>query len=1372
MADVIRQDVIEVGFDTNFGELTKINSEMDELKKSVIGVGKTDGLEKLKSQASKVKDATDDLGDSGNKTKSVFDKFKSVDVSKLNSGLDKVGRQLTNIAKKAGGAALTGLKKLAGISFKTLIAGLGAAGVAIFKLSDMASDLEETKNKVDVAFGKGDGTFDKSAKTVMDWSKTSTTAMGLAQQTALDTAALFGDMGTSMGLTKKEAADMSMTLTQQAADLASFKNMSIDEVTTALNGVFTGETESLKRLGVVMTQTNLEQYALSKGMKKSLKEMTEAEKVQLRYAYVMEKTKNATGDFERTGGGFANQLRTLKENFKQLGAVIGSMPMTKLAAGMKVINDEIAKVQEILGDGFQEGDTDKIMNIVNGLIDKGMVALSDGLPKILPLVLSVISTVASGLVKSIPKIAPTIAVGIVQLMMGLGKIIIQNAPALLNAAKQVVIQVVKAIYEGFTGKQMSGDMFANLKSKVSQAFTAIQNIISGVISFGQQLMSFLAPVLSFIGNLALNIFSWIGNNINWLLPLVASLVGAFILYKTTMTAINVVQKIMAVTSSLLSGTLPTVAAGTTAAGTASATSATQIGMAAKSFMQMGVGVLAVGVGILAVCLGFALLTQSAIALAGAGWGAIAVMLGMVAAIALLAWGATFLGAALTAGAVGFLAFGGAIALVGVGFALIGVGALLAANSLRIVATVLPIIVACGLQGAVSIIALGASLAYFAIGAGIAGAASLILGAGLLVVAAALVVIAVSLTAITLMFTAMTVMMTVFRAAITVLPSILALLVPQMMMFAMALTPLALALTMAVVPLTLFTGLLAILAVSFTILAVSSTLVVLSFTALVMLFGLIAISSMMLITSLTPLPLLFMSLVPSVLMFTMAITPLTMLFTVLGVSALIFAVSMTVLSVAMVLVNAMMLVFTATMMILPSLFMMNNVFVMLLTVSLTMLAMSLTILTPMVLMFTMALLPLSATMLLLVPSTLLFTTTMAALMAVFVILAPLSLLFATSMMILAPMFAILAVSVPIVAKAIKPLAKEFTKLIIPTGLLAVALAPLSAEFVLLAASAVALLVAVTGLVASTMMLSTLFMMITVTSAMLVVTFNVLGTTSSRLVGLLLPLTVALLSMVAPLTVVSAQFITFAASVMIVASASMVITTMFTALATITLVVCNAMINLANILSNSITVAMTKAVSVTQKSFNKMIVIVQTSGLKMVVLFTQTLRQMTLIIRSTNLTSEGMQLMNGLIRGMNSRKAAAIATARAIAQAINREFDKVQKIHSPSKVWQEKGSFMLQGGIVGMEKTMPKLQQTAEKAGSMAMPYSGHYTPESTTSYSHSRNTEHNTYSPYFSVTISGTNDDRAMARKVKRWIAEALDDTLSGYDDKNPQTQEV
>lgn len=268
---VIRQDIIQLSFDTDYSGLNKANDalddlkksvvgdldkgvksltgEMDDLKKSVTGVGKSDGIDKLKDDIkgtdSTTKKALSSIKDFAKKAK----EMAKISLTKLKNGLSKVNTQLSGIARKAGGAALTGLKKFASVSFKGLLVGLGTAAVAIGKVASMASDLEETKNKVDVAFGKGTGDFSGSAKTVMDWSKNSTTAMGLAQQTALDTAALFGDMGTSMGLTKDKAADMSMALTQQAADLASFKNMSIDEVTTALNGVFTGETESLNFKG-------------------------------------------------------------------------------------------------------------------------------------------------------------------------------------------------------------------------------------------------------------------------------------------------------------------------------------------------------------------------------------------------------------------------------------------------------------------------------------------------------------------------------------------------------------------------------------------------------------------------------------------------------------------------------------------------------------------------------------------------------------------------------------------------------------------------------------------------------------------------------------------------------------------------------------------------------------------------------------------------------------------------------------------------------------------------------------------------------------------------------------------------------------------
>lgn len=146
-----------------------------------------------------------------------------------------------------------------------------------------------------------------------------------------------------------------------------------------------------------------------------------------------------------------------------------------------------------------------------------------------------------------------------------------------------------------------------------------------------------------------------------------------------------------------------------------------------------IGFIAFGAAVILAGAGMMILTTAAINLANAGPLAIACMVGMVAAIALLAVGAALLGPALTAGAIGFLAFGAAILLV-------GAGALLASVALTLVAGVLPVIVQYGLQGAIAIVALGAGMMVFAAGATLAGIASVVLGAGLVVVAAGLLLV--------------------------------------------------------------------------------------------------------------------------------------------------------------------------------------------------------------------------------------------------------------------------------------------------------------------------------------------------------------------------------------------------------------------------------------------------------------------------------------------------------------------------------------------------------------------------------------------------------------------------------------------------------
>lgn len=195
-----------------------------------------------------------------------------------------------------------------------------------------AGDFTETLGKTNVVFGE-------MTDTVMEWSENAIDAMGMAQSTALEMSSAYGDMATGMGMATTESAAMSMNLTQLAADISSFKNKSLSEVNTALMGIFTGETESLKQLGIVMTQANLQQYAYSQGITQTIDKLSQAEQVQLRYSYVMAQSANAQGDFARTGDNLNNRVRKLTETLKELANSYGGT-LTEKVAGV------IGKLQE------------------------------------------------------------------------------------------------------------------------------------------------------------------------------------------------------------------------------------------------------------------------------------------------------------------------------------------------------------------------------------------------------------------------------------------------------------------------------------------------------------------------------------------------------------------------------------------------------------------------------------------------------------------------------------------------------------------------------------------------------------------------------------------------------------------------------------------------------------------------------------------------------------------------------------------------------------------------------------------------------------------------------------------------------------------
>ena len=176
------------------------------------------------------------------------------------------------------------------------------------------------------------------ADEVEKFAKSAVQNFGMSELTAKRMASTFMSMANSMGLAAKDGKNMSLQLTALAGDMASFYNVEQDVAQTALNSVFTGETESLKKFGIVLTEANLNAFALSRGITKSYNAMSQAEKVALRYLYVLKATANAQGDFARTSGSWANQVRILKEQWSQLISILGKGLIAALTPIVKALN--------------------------------------------------------------------------------------------------------------------------------------------------------------------------------------------------------------------------------------------------------------------------------------------------------------------------------------------------------------------------------------------------------------------------------------------------------------------------------------------------------------------------------------------------------------------------------------------------------------------------------------------------------------------------------------------------------------------------------------------------------------------------------------------------------------------------------------------------------------------------------------------------------------------------------------------------------------------------------------------------------------------------------------------------------------------------
>lgn len=258
-------------------------------------------------------------GAAGTAAKSITSSF-----SGFSSGASAVTKKSFSLASAIGKVYAT---------YWALFRGFRLLGDAI----DISSSLTEVENVVRQTFGKYESLINNFAKTSIE-------KFGMSELSAKQFASRFQAMGTALDIPQGKMANMSIRLTELAGDMASFYDVSQEDIAKSLQSVFSGTTAPMRRYGIDLTQATLKEWALKQGLDANISSMTQAQKAMLRYQYVLAHTTNITGDFARTADTWHNQITMLRENFKALGAVVGGGLINAFKPFIKVLNAVLQKV--------------------------------------------------------------------------------------------------------------------------------------------------------------------------------------------------------------------------------------------------------------------------------------------------------------------------------------------------------------------------------------------------------------------------------------------------------------------------------------------------------------------------------------------------------------------------------------------------------------------------------------------------------------------------------------------------------------------------------------------------------------------------------------------------------------------------------------------------------------------------------------------------------------------------------------------------------------------------------------------------------------------------------------------------------------------
>jgi hypothetical protein len=286
----------------------------------------------------------------------IFSDYDNKGVNEAEGAFQAFGDKVGNIAKTAALA----------------VAAIGTAAAAgAYKAIEAASDLAEAQSKVNVIFGED------SAKYIQQFADRADVALGQSKQSVMDAVGTFGTFAKAAGLSGDFAAEFSMDFTKLASDLASFNNTSPEEAIQAIGSALRGESEPLRKYGVMLNDAALKAEAAAQGIYNGIGPLNDRQKILAAEAVIYKQTADAQGDFARTSDGLANKQRIFKAQLDNLVTTIGGKLLPIFMKLTDFITTKLGPTISMLTSAFEKDGLAGIIEVVKKQLPKLKTVLTN-----------------------------------------------------------------------------------------------------------------------------------------------------------------------------------------------------------------------------------------------------------------------------------------------------------------------------------------------------------------------------------------------------------------------------------------------------------------------------------------------------------------------------------------------------------------------------------------------------------------------------------------------------------------------------------------------------------------------------------------------------------------------------------------------------------------------------------------------------------------------------------------------------------------------------------------------------------------------------------------------------------------------------------